>query len=72
MMVTHHYFVPTLNVFVLLNSIDIEIQILMRRNLSHFCVASAHGEIWNPDEHGQKSLEIMLSLQIVQSCKIVI
>ena len=37
----------------------------MRRNLSHFCVASAHGEIWNPNEHGQKSLEIMLSLQIV-------
>ena len=38
---------------------------LMRRNLNHFCVASAHGEIWNPDEHGQKSLEIVLSLQIV-------
>ena len=52
--------------YVLLNSIiDIEIQILMRRNLSHFCVAGAHGEIWNPNEHGQKSLKIVFSLQIV-------
>ena len=36
----------------------------MRRNLNHFCVAGAHGEIWNPNEHGQKSLEIVFSLQI--------
>ena len=28
-------------------------------------MASAHGEIWNPNEHSQKSLEIVLSSQIV-------
>ena len=28
-------------------------------------MASAHGEIWNPNEHGQESLEIVLLSQIV-------